>query len=92
MNFNPSFTKNRSVTSQLLLVTSANATNGTLYEKLSFNFIRDIAPIAATTRSPLVLEVHPAFSPSSLTEFTPMRRPILARSPWRRLEPPRYLT
>jgi len=53
----------------LLFVTSANATNATLYEKLSFNFMRDIAPIAATTRSPLVLEVHPAFSPSSLTEF-----------------------
>jgi tripartite-type tricarboxylate transporter receptor subunit TctC len=53
----------------LLFITSTNATNATLYEKLSFNFMRDIAPIAATTRSPLVLEVHPAFSPSSLTEF-----------------------
>ena len=53
----------------LLFVTSANATNATLYEKLNFNFMRDIAPVAATTRSPLVLEVHPAFSPSSLTEF-----------------------
>jgi len=53
----------------LLFVTSANATNATLYEKLSFNFMRDIAPIAATTRSPLVLEVHPAFSPNTLTEF-----------------------
>jgi tripartite-type tricarboxylate transporter receptor subunit TctC len=36
----------------LLFITSANATNATLYEKLSFNFMRDIAPIAATTRSP----------------------------------------
>jgi hypothetical protein len=42
-------------------LTSANATNATLYEKLSFNFMRDIAPIAATTRAPLVLEVHPTF-------------------------------
>jgi tripartite-type tricarboxylate transporter receptor subunit TctC len=53
----------------LLFVTSANAVNTTLYKKLSFNFMRDIAPVAATTRSPLVLEVHPAFSPNTLTEF-----------------------
>jgi tripartite-type tricarboxylate transporter receptor subunit TctC len=53
----------------LLFVTSANAVNATLYEKLNFNFMRDIAPVAATTRSPLVLEVHPAFSPNTLTEF-----------------------
>jgi tripartite-type tricarboxylate transporter receptor subunit TctC len=53
----------------LFFVTSANAINTTLYEKLNFNFIRDIAPVAATTRSPLVLEVHPAFSPNTLTEF-----------------------
>jgi tripartite-type tricarboxylate transporter receptor subunit TctC len=53
----------------LLFVTSANAINTTLYEKLNLNFMRDIAPVAATTRSPLVLEVHPAFSPNTLTEF-----------------------
>jgi tripartite-type tricarboxylate transporter receptor subunit TctC len=53
----------------LLFVTSSNAVNTTLYKKLSFNFMRDIAPVAATTRSPLVLEVHPAFSPNTLTEF-----------------------
>src|SRR5437870_7684698 len=45
----------------LLFVTSANATNATVYEKLNFNFMRDIAPVAATNRSPLVLEVHPTF-------------------------------
>jgi tripartite-type tricarboxylate transporter receptor subunit TctC len=55
----------------LLFVTSANAVNTALYEKLNFNFMRDIAPVAATTRSPLVLEVHPAFSPNTLTEFIP---------------------
>jgi tripartite-type tricarboxylate transporter receptor subunit TctC len=53
----------------LLFVTSANAINTTLYEKLNFNFMRDIAPVAATTRSPLVLEVHSAFSPNTLTAF-----------------------
>jgi len=41
----------------------------TVYEKLNFKFMRDIAPVAATTRSPLVLEVHPAFSANTLTEF-----------------------
>ena len=45
----------------LLFVTSANAVNTALYEKLNFNFMRDIAPVAAASRSPLVLEVHPAF-------------------------------
>jgi tripartite-type tricarboxylate transporter receptor subunit TctC len=53
----------------LLFVTSANAVNTALYEKLNFNFMRDIAPVAAASRSPLVLEVHPAFSPNTLTEF-----------------------
>jgi tripartite-type tricarboxylate transporter receptor subunit TctC len=53
----------------LLFVTSANAINATVYKKLNFNFMRDIAPVAATTRSPLVLEVHPAFSPDTLAEF-----------------------
>ena len=36
----------------LLLVNSANAINATLYEKLNFNFIRDIAPIASIMRQP----------------------------------------
>ena len=53
----------------LLFVTSANATNATVYEKLNFNFMRDIAPVAATNRSPLVLEVHPTFPANNLAEF-----------------------
>ena len=40
----------------LLLATSANAINATLYEKLNFNFIRDIAPVASIIRVPLVME------------------------------------
>jgi tripartite-type tricarboxylate transporter receptor subunit TctC len=39
----------------LLFVTSANAVNTTLYEKLSFNFSRDIVPIASLFRAPSVL-------------------------------------
>jgi tripartite-type tricarboxylate transporter receptor subunit TctC len=49
----------------LLQVTSANAVNASLYDKLNFNFIRNIAPVAGTTRSPLVLEVHPTFPVNS---------------------------
>jgi tripartite-type tricarboxylate transporter receptor subunit TctC len=37
----------------LLLANLANAINATLYEKLNFNFIRDIAPVAAISRAPL---------------------------------------
>jgi tripartite-type tricarboxylate transporter receptor subunit TctC len=44
----------------ILLVTPANATNATLYDKLSFNFLRDIAPVAGINRSPMVLLVHPS--------------------------------
>src|SRR5881398_1043050 len=38
----------------LLLITAANALNATLYEKLNFNFIRDIAPVTGLTRVPNV--------------------------------------
>src|SRR5499425_3171634 len=41
----------------LLLITSTNAINTTLYDKLSFDFIRDIVPIASIARVPLVMEV-----------------------------------
>ena len=53
----------------LLLVTSGNAVNASLYDKLSFNFIRDIAPVAAITRTPHVMEVHPSFPARTVLEF-----------------------
>jgi tripartite-type tricarboxylate transporter receptor subunit TctC len=53
----------------LLLVTAANFINATLYEKLSFNFIRDIAPVASLTREPSVVVVHPSVPAKSLAEF-----------------------
>jgi tripartite-type tricarboxylate transporter receptor subunit TctC len=43
----------------LLLVFSSNAINATLYEKLNFNFIRDIAPVAGIIRVPNVMLVNP---------------------------------
>jgi len=53
----------------LLLVGSPNMINATLYEKLNFNFIRDIAPVASTDRAPLVMEVNQNFPARSVPEF-----------------------
>src|SRR5258708_35790801 len=53
----------------LLLVGSPNMINATLYEKLNFNFIRDIAPVASFDRAPLIMEVTPALPARSVPEF-----------------------
>ena len=53
----------------LLLVGLSNAANASLYDRLNFNFIRDIAPIAGIIRVPLILEVHPSFSVETVPEF-----------------------
>jgi tripartite-type tricarboxylate transporter receptor subunit TctC len=53
----------------LLLVTTANAINTTLYEKLNFNFIRDVAPVASLVREPQVMVVHPSVPARNVPEF-----------------------
>ena len=53
----------------LLLVNPANAVNATLYEKLSFNFIQDIAPVAGFIRTPNVMEVNPSVPVKTVPEF-----------------------
>jgi tripartite-type tricarboxylate transporter receptor subunit TctC len=53
----------------LLYVTPANAINATLYEKLNFNFIRDIAPVAGIVRIASVMVVNPSFAPKTVPEF-----------------------
>jgi tripartite-type tricarboxylate transporter receptor subunit TctC len=53
----------------LLLVTPANAINPTLYEHLNFNFVRDIAPVAALISVPLAIEVTPSLPAKTLPEF-----------------------
>jgi tripartite-type tricarboxylate transporter receptor subunit TctC len=53
----------------LLLVSPPNFVNATLYEKLNYNFIRDIAPIAALIRVPNVMEVHPSVPAKTVPEF-----------------------
>jgi tripartite-type tricarboxylate transporter receptor subunit TctC len=53
----------------LLLVTTANAINASLYERLNYNFIRDTAPVAGLIRVPAVLEVNPTIPVDSVPAF-----------------------
>jgi tripartite-type tricarboxylate transporter receptor subunit TctC len=53
----------------LLLVAPANAINTTLYEKLNFNYLRDMAPVAGLIRFPNVMEVHPSVPVKTVPEF-----------------------
>jgi tripartite-type tricarboxylate transporter receptor subunit TctC len=53
----------------LLLAGPANAINGSLYDNLNFNFLRDIAPVAAIMREPLVMLVHPSVPAKTVAEF-----------------------
>jgi tripartite-type tricarboxylate transporter receptor subunit TctC len=53
----------------LLLASAANAINAALYDKLSFNFIRDIAPITGIMRVPSAMMVHPAVPAKTVPEF-----------------------
>jgi tripartite-type tricarboxylate transporter receptor subunit TctC len=53
----------------LLLVAAANAINATLYDKLNYNFIRDIAPVAGIFRVPQVMEVNPSIPAKTVPEF-----------------------
>jgi tripartite-type tricarboxylate transporter receptor subunit TctC len=53
----------------LLVVSSANAINATLYDKLNFVFLRDIAPIASIIRHPFVMVVNPAVPAKTVPEF-----------------------
>ena len=53
----------------LLLVTSVNAINATLYDNLNFDLIHDIVPVASITRGPGVMEVNPTFPAKSVPEF-----------------------
>jgi tripartite-type tricarboxylate transporter receptor subunit TctC len=53
----------------LLLVNSQNAINVALYEKLNFDFVRDIAPVGRVESVPLVMEVHPSVPAKTIPEF-----------------------
>src|SRR3954466_904100 len=53
----------------LLVINPAHALNATLYDKLNFNLIRDIAPVAGLLRAPNVMEVHPSVPAGTVPEF-----------------------
>jgi tripartite-type tricarboxylate transporter receptor subunit TctC len=53
----------------LLLAGSFNAIGATLYDKLNYNFIRDIAPVAGIMRNPLIMEVNPSVPAKTVAEF-----------------------
>jgi len=53
----------------LLLIGSTNAINASFYRKLSFNFIRDIAPVASITRQPQAMLTHPSLPARTIPEF-----------------------
>src|SRR5262245_34539979 len=53
----------------LLMTGTFNAINATLYENLSFNFIRDIAPVASLSRTAGVMEVNPSYPAKTVPEF-----------------------
>jgi tripartite-type tricarboxylate transporter receptor subunit TctC len=53
----------------LLMVNDTNLINSTLYEKLNFNFIRDIAPVASIIRFPNVMVVNPSVPAKTVPEF-----------------------
>src|SRR6266540_5486473 len=53
----------------ILLLGPANAISGSLYQNLSFNFLRDIAPVAGITREALVMVVHPSVTAKTVPEL-----------------------
>jgi tripartite-type tricarboxylate transporter receptor subunit TctC len=53
----------------LLFISTPNTTNATLYDKLGFNFIRDIAPVACISREPNVMVINPSVPIKSVAEF-----------------------
>src|SRR4029077_12196442 len=53
----------------LLLISPANAINATLYERLNFNFIRDIVPVGSILRMPNLMVVNPSVPARTVPEF-----------------------
>src|SRR3954451_2728368 len=60
----------------LLFAVASNAINASLYQNLSFNFLRDIAPVAGLAELPLVLEVNPSIPVKTIAEFVAYAKAI----------------
>ena len=54
----------------LLLASNTNAINATLYDRLNFDFLRDILPVAGIVRFPMVMVVNPSVPAKTVPEFT----------------------
>jgi len=52
-----------------LLLNLSNAVNATLYQKLKYDFIRDVAPVAGISHENYCMEVHPSFPANTVAEF-----------------------
>jgi tripartite-type tricarboxylate transporter receptor subunit TctC len=68
----------------LLLLSVANAVNATLYEKLPYNVIRDVVPVASISHETYGMEVHPSFPAKTVPNSWLTPRPIQANSTWPR--------
>ena len=53
----------------LLVVSTTHATNAALYDKLNFNFLRDIVPVASVFETPLVVEINPSVPVHTIPEL-----------------------
>ena len=71
----------------LLLVPPSSAINATLYDNLTFNFLRDLTPVAGIASAPNVLVVTRRFRRRRSRNSSPTPRPIPAGSTWRRPAP-----
>jgi tripartite-type tricarboxylate transporter receptor subunit TctC len=58
----------------LLVTSGANFINGTLYERLNYDFMRDIAPVVALTREPHIMAAHPSVPAATVPEFIAIAR------------------
>ena len=76
----------------LLVVSVNDAVNATLYDKLKFNFLRDITPVASIVSVPSSWWCNPRFRRRRFPSSLPMPRPIRARSTWRPLATDRPIT
>jgi tripartite-type tricarboxylate transporter receptor subunit TctC len=70
----------------LFMVGPNNAINASIYDKLSFDFVRDIAPVAGIMRVPNVMEVNPSVPVTSVPEFIAYAKANPGRSTLRRAE------
>jgi tripartite tricarboxylate transporter family receptor len=66
----------------LLLIGGANTINATLFDKLSFDFLRDIAPVASVFETPLVVEVNPSVPVHTIQEFIKGLFGLMTSSSW----------